>query len=115
VSIPTSFGEEYPKVVTNFLRATEDYNQAWLADPGGQNDVIAKAAGMSDVGNFLGGDVWFVFPTIDEQLGADWMGGNVASTMQTQLETFERLGQIESVNADFAGAIDTSYLEDAKG
>ncbi len=115
VSIPTSFGEQYPKVVTSFLRATEDFNQAWKDDPETQNPVIAQAAGMEDVGNFLAGPLWFVFPTIDDQLGADWMGGNVAATMQSQLETFERLGQIDSVNADFAGAIDTSYLEAAKG
>ena len=90
------------------------YNDEWSADPAGRNGTIAQAAGMEDVGNFLGGDLWFYFPTIEEQLGPDWMGGNVASTMQEQLETFERLGQIESVNADFAGAIDTSFLKEAQ-
>ena len=113
VSIPTSFGEEHPDVVTDFLKATDEFNSDWAADPAGQNPTIAAAAGMEDVGNFLGGEVWFDFPTIDEQLGPDWMGGNVASTMQEQLETFERLGQIDSVNADFAAAVDTSYLEAA--
>ena len=114
VSIPTSFGEEYPKVVSSFLKALDDFNAAWAADPDGRNPTIAKAAGMVDTGNFLAGPVWFDFPTIDEQLGSDWLGGNVAATMQSQLETFARLGQIESVNADFAGAIDTRYLENAK-
>ena len=114
VSIPTSFGEEHGDVVTSFLKATEEYNDEWSADPAGRNGTIAQAAGMEDVGNFLGGDLWFYFPTIEEQLGPDWMGGNVASTMQEQLETFERLGQIESVNADFAGAIDTSFLKEAQ-
>jgi taurine transport system substrate-binding protein len=114
VSIPTGFGEQYPKVVSSFLKALDDFNTAWAADPDGQNPTIAQAAGMSDTGNFLDGPVWFDFPTIEEQLGSDWLGGNVAATMQSQLETFERLGQIDSVNADFAGAIDTSYLENAK-
>lgn len=113
ISIPTSFGEEHADVVTDFIKATDDFNNAWAANPGAQNPTIAQAAGMEDVGNFLGGEVWFDFPTIAEQLGADWMGGNVASTMQEQLETFERLGQIDAVNADFAAAVDTSFLEAA--
>ncbi|MGI9604881.1 MAG: ABC transporter substrate-binding protein [Acidimicrobiales bacterium] len=113
VSIPTSFGEDHADVVTDFLKATDDFNSDWAANAAAQNGVIAQAAGMEDVGNFLAGDVWFAFPSIDEQLGADWLGGNVAATMQEQLETFERLGQIDAVNADFSSAIDTSFLEDA--
>lgn len=114
VSIPSEFGVQYPKVVSSFLKALDDFNTAWGADPEAQNPTIAQAAGMTDVGNFLAGPVWFTFPTIDEQLGSDWLGGNVAQTMKEQLETFERLGQIDSVNADFEGAVDTSYLEAAK-
>ncbi len=114
VSIPTQFGEDNPDVVTDFLKATEEFNDKWRSDPDTNNPIIAQAAGMEDVGNFLGGELWFEFPTIAEQLGPDWLGGNVAATMQEQLETFERLGQIDSVNADFASAIDTSYLEDAQ-
>ncbi len=111
VSIPTSFGEEHPEVVTSFLAATELFNEIWAADPEANNDVIAQAAGMTDVGDFLAGDVWFSFPTVSEQLGPDWMGGNVADNMKEQLETFVRLGEIPSVIDDFSGAVDTSYLE----
>ncbi len=111
VSIPTSFGQEHPDVVTSFLAATEQFNEMWAADPEAYNDTIAQAAGMTDVGDFLAGDVWFSFPTIEEQLGPDWMGGNVATNMKEQLETFVRLGEIPSVIDDFSGAVDTSYLE----
>ena len=113
VSIPTSFGEEHPDVVTSFLAATDEFNEMWAADPDAYNDTIAQAAGMTDVGDFLAGDVWFSFPTISEQLGPDWMGGNVANNMKEQLETFVRLGEIPSVIDDFSGAVDTSYLEAA--
>ncbi len=113
VSIPTSFGEEHPGVVTSFLEATDEFNATWAGDPDTNNPIIAKAAGMEDVGNFLGGPVWFAFPTIDEQLGSDWLGGNVASAMQGQVETLARLGGGEAANGDFAGAVDTSYLEAA--
>ncbi len=115
VSIPASFGEEHADAVAAFLRATEDFNDAWAADMEGQNPTIATAAGMEDVGQFLGGDLWFVFPSIDEQLGADWLGGNVADAMQGQVETLAELGGGDPAVGNFAAAVDTSYLEAAKG
>ncbi len=113
VSIPTSFGEEHPDVVANFLRATEEFNDMWAADPDQYNPTIASAAGMEDVGNFLSGPTWFTFPSMEEQLGPDWLGGNVQENMKEQLETFQRLGQIENVLDDFSGAVDGSFLEAA--
>jgi len=92
VSIPTSFGREHPEAVTNFLAATEEFNLAWAADPASRNPTIATAASMDDVGNFLGGELWFSFPSIEEQLSKEWMGGTVADAMKSQLETFVELG-----------------------
>ncbi len=114
ISIPTAFGEAHPDVVSSFLAATDDFNNTWASDPETNNPIIAAAAGMEDVGNFLGGPVWFAFPSIDEQLGSDWLGGNVGTAMQGQVETLARLGGGEAANGDFAGAVDTSYLEAAK-
>ncbi len=111
VSIPTSFGDEHPDAVTAFLKATQEFNETWAADPEANNPTIAAAAGMEDVGNFLAGPVWFEFPSIEDQLGPDWMGGNAQANMKAQLETFERLGQIDSVLDDFSSAVDTSFLE----
>ena len=115
VSIPTSYGEDHADAVVAFLKATEEFNQAWAADPEAQNPTIAAAAGMEDVANFLGGDVWFAFPSIDEQLSADWLGGNVADAMQGQVETLAELGGGDAAVGDFAGSVDTSFLEAAKG
>jgi len=111
VSIPTSFGEEHADVVTAFLAATADFNEAWAADPDAQNPAIATAAGMEDVGNFLGGERWFTFPNVEEQLSEAWLGGNVAVAMQGQVETLAELGGGDAAIGDFAGAVDTSYLE----
>ena len=113
VSIPTSFGEQYPEVVSDYLRATEEFNDMWREDPDKYNPIIAEAAGMEDVGNFLAGPVWFEFPSLNDQLGPEWMGGNAQANMKAQLETFERLGQIDSVIDSFDGAVDTSFLEQA--
>jgi len=111
ISIPNSFGESNPGVVSDFLRATDEFNSAWANDAAGQNPVIATAAGLEDVGDFLGGDVWFSFPTIEEQLGEDWLGGNVADAMQSQVETLNELGDGDPAVGNFAGSVDTSFLE----
>ncbi len=113
VSIPTQFGEDNPEVVTNFLKAMDDFNGQWLADPETNNPIIAQAAGMEDVGNFLGGEVWFDFPTTAEQLSSDWLGGNVGAAMQAQVETLAELGGGNPANGDFLGSVETKFLEDA--
>lgn len=113
VAIPTSFGEQYPDVVADFLRVTEAFNDEWRSDPAAANPTIAQAAGMEDVGDFLGGDVWFSFPTLEEQLSDDWLGGYVQENMKEQLATFVRLGEIEEALDDFSGFVDTTYLEKA--
>ncbi len=111
VAIPTAFGEEHADVVTAFLAATEDFNQSWKGDPEATNATIAQAAGMEDVGDFLAGDNWFTFPTVEDQLTDDWMGGNVAKNMKGQLDTFVELGEIDQSLDDFSSFVDTSYLE----
>ena len=115
VSIPTQFGEDHRDVVVDFLRATEEFNDTWRADPAGNNATIAAAAGMEDVGNFLAGELWFVFPTIEEQLGSDWLAGNVGAAMQGQVETLAELGGGAPANGDFLGAVDASFLEEVSG
>lgn len=114
ISIPTSFGESNGDVVTAFLKATQEFNDAWAADPEGNNGTIAAASGMEDVGNFLAGPTWFSFPTLEEQLGDGWFGdGTVADNMTEQVQTFVDLGQIPSSIGDFSGTVDTSFLEAA--
>ena len=115
VSIPTSFGEEHPQAVINFLKATQTFNEKWAADPAGLNGAIAAASGMEDVGNFLSGPTWFSFPSLEDQLSGSWLGGTVASNMTDQVQTFVDLGQIDSTIGDFSGAVDTSFLEAAVG
>jgi len=115
VSIPTSFGEESPQAVINFLRATQEFNDRWAEDPDAANGAIATASGMEDVGNFLSGPTWFSFPDLEEQLTDDWLGGTVASNMTDQVQTFVDLGQIDSTIGDFSGSVDPSFLEAAVG
>lgn len=115
VSIPTSFGQDHRDAVVAFLRATQQFNEKWAADPAGSNGTIAEASGMEDVGNFLSGPTWFSFPSLQDQLGDAWMGATVALNMTEQVQTFVDLGQIDSTIGDFSGAVDSSFLEAALG
>jgi len=113
-AVRNDFADENPQVVTNFLRANAEFNDKWAADPESNNPIIAQAAGMEDVGNFLSGPTWFTFPSVDEQLSDDWLGGSVADVMLEQLTFFQEEGQVEAVADDYQQFIDTSFLEAAQ-
>jgi taurine transport system substrate-binding protein len=115
VSIPTSFGEAHADAVAAFLKATQDFNDMWAANPAGTNDIIAKASGLKDVENFLAGPTWFSFPTLEEQLGDDWLGETVAADMSAQTQASIDRGQIDSTVVDLSGSVDTSFLKAALG
>lgn len=113
-AVRDGFAEDHPEVVTGFVRAVEEFNEKWAADPAGTNPTIATAAGMEDVGNFLSGPTWFTFPTIEDQLSDDWLGSSVAQVMLEQMTFFKDQGQIDAVADDYSQFIDTSYLEAAQ-
>ncbi len=115
VSIPTSFGEVHADAVAAFLKATQDFNNLWAANPAGTNGIIAKASGLEDVDNFLAGPTWFSFPTLEEQLGDDWLGRTVAADMSAQIEAFIDHGWIDPTIVDLSGSVDTSFLKAALG
>lgn len=107
VSIPKSFGEDHPDVVTQFLQVTEDANRAYADDPDSKIDSIASAAALDRDGTLQNLDV-FSFPTKDDQLGADWLAGGVNDSMLLQAED-----NPDGLN-DYSGFINTSYLEDVE-
>lgn len=113
-AVRNDFADENGDVVTAFLKANEEFNQKWAADPGTNNPIIALASGMDEVGNFLSGPTWFTFPSVDDQLSDAWLGQDVADVMKEQLTFFQEQGEIDSVADDYSQFIDTSYLEDAK-
>ena len=117
-SIPASFGEAHPEVVSNFLAAVEQFNTDWAANREEWNPVISQAAGFEDVSDveiYLSEGGWFGFPSSSDQLGSDWLDGKVAETIKDQLDLFVELGEIPSALDDFSFAIDPSYLEAALG
>ncbi len=110
-AVRNDFADAHPEIVTSFLAANDDFNQAWAGDPDTNNPIIADAAGMEDVGNFLSGETWFTFPSVQDQLSDEWLGASVAEVMLEQLTFFEEQGEITSVADDYSQFIDTSFLE----
>ena len=88
----------------------QDFTDTWAADPDTNNPIIAQAAGMEDVGNFLSGENWFSFPNISEQLSDDWMGG-AGDVMKTQVDFFVEQGQVDAALGSFDEFVDSSFLE----
>ncbi|MEO0911398.1 MAG: ABC transporter substrate-binding protein [Pseudomonadota bacterium] len=110
-SIPTEFGQENPELLAKFLKVTADMNAQYAADSGSMMADIAKQAGMEqgDAEAVLG---VFGFPTVDEQLSDEWMGGFVADYLKNSADSLEGSGQIKALS-DYGPLVNTSYLEAA--
>ncbi len=110
-SIPTSFGEENPKLLAKFLKVTADMNAKYAKDPAPMMEAISKAAGMDAAGTKAVIST-FVFPGVDEQLSAEWMGGGVADYLTSSAKKLEEGGKIKALS-DYKAVVNSSYLEAA--
>lgn len=110
-SIPAEFGEENAEVLAKFLKVTADMNAQYAKDPAPMMAEIAKAAGMDDEGSAAVLSV-FGFPTVEQQLSDDWMGGFVAKYLAESAAKLEEAGQIKALD-DYAPLVNSSYLDAA--
>ncbi len=110
-SVPTSFGEENPELLAKFLKVTADMNAKYTAEKDAMMESISKAAGMDLAGTkaVIG---TFVFPSVDEQLSAEWMGGGVAEYLTNSAKALEEGGKIKALG-DYNAVVNSSYLEAA--
>ncbi len=109
-SVRGEFAEEHGEVLSEFLRVTAESNAAYAADPGSRIDAIATEAGMS-VEDATSSLSTFSFPSVDEQLGDAWLGGDVPTFMNEVADLFVAEGSLEGKLDDYAATIDTSFLE----
>lgn len=110
-SIPTSFGEENPDLLAKFLKVTADMNAKYAADQDSMMEGIAKEAGM-DLESTKAVIGTFVFPSVEEQLSAEWMGGGVAEYLTNAAKSLEEGGKITAL-PDYNALVNSSYLESA--
>lgn len=112
-AIRGEFADEYPDVVEQFLKITEDANRDWDSNKDGRIAQISAQAGMSEE-DTMGSLDTFSFPTVDEQLGDSWFAKDVPTFMNEVAELFVAEGALEAKLDDYAATIDTSFLEAIK-
>ncbi|MBZ4689683.1 MAG: taurine transporter substrate-binding protein [Cereibacter sp.] len=113
---PAAFLAENPELAAKFVKVTADANAMW--NEGSKKaemiEVIAKDAGM-DVETATRDIGTFVFPSIDEQLSAKWLGGGSQEFMKGVAEVFVTAGSIPAALDSYEGVVNTAPLEAAKG
>lgn len=116
-SAPASFVAENPDLVAKFLKVTADANAIWNA--GGDAaaamiPVIAQDAGMDETAT-AETMATFVFPSIEEQMSAKWLGGGAQEFMSGVAGVFVGAGSIPSALDSYAGNVNTGPLAAAGG
>lgn len=111
VSIPTEFGEENPDIVAKFLMVNRKMEDMYREDREPMLDAISQAAGMDMEGTVAVLDV-MGFPTIEDKLSDNWMGGYVATYLAEGAAKLEEAGQLTALE-DYNALINSSYLEAA--
>ncbi|MEL6503653.1 MAG: ABC transporter substrate-binding protein [Pseudomonadota bacterium] len=112
-SVPASFAEENPKLLAKFLKVTADMNARYAKDNADMMDSISKAAGMDmDATKAVIGT--FVFPSVETQLSADWMGGGVAEYLAASAKKLEEGGKIKALS-DYSALVNAGPLKAAAG
>lgn len=115
-SAPAGFIAENGDVVAKFLKITADANAMWN-DPANQATmlpVIAKDAGMDEAAA-AANLATFVFPSIDEQLSAKWLGGGSETFMKGVAGVFVDAGSIPAALDSYESRVNVGPLTAAKG
>ena len=108
-SVRTDFAEANGDVLKDFLRITAEANAAYASDPDSRIADIAAEAGMSEE-DTISTLSTFSFPSVDEQKGDKWLGGDVPTFMNEVADLFVAEGSLEAKLDDYAATIDTSFL-----
>lgn len=108
---PAAFVAENPEVVATFLAVTAKANAAW-------NDGSMTAEMLPVIANDAGMDedataetmATFVFPSVEDQLSAAWLGGNAQAFMKGVADVFVTSGSIPSANESYDANVNTGPL-----
>lgn len=109
-SAPADFVAENDDLVAAFLDVTADANAMWAAgNTADMLSVIAQDAGMSEADTDSTMST-FVFPTVEDQLGAKWLGGGAQEFMKGVADVFVAAGSIDAAKASYADNVNTGPL-----
>lgn len=113
---PTGWVAENSDLVSKFLKVTADANAMWAdeANHAKMLPIIAKDAGMDEEATMQTIST-FTFPTVDDQLGASWLGGTVATYMKGVADVFVEAKSIDSALGSYDSAVNTAPLTSVGG
>jgi taurine transport system substrate-binding protein len=110
-SAPANFVAESGDVLAKFLKVTADANTMW--NEGGMRDemleVISKAAGMELQATAETMDT-FVFPGVEAQLSAKWLGGGSQEFMKGVADVFKEAGSIDTALESYSATVNVEPL-----
>ena len=113
---PASWVAENSDTVATFLKVTAEANAMW-ADAANRDKmlpVIAKDAGMDEDAT-LATLSTFIFPPVDEQLDAKWLGGGAQEFMKGVADVFVEAGSIDAALDSYENTVNTGPLTTASG
>jgi taurine transport system substrate-binding protein len=113
---PANWVAENSDLVAKFLKVTADANAMWADEANRETmlPVIAKDAGM-DVDATAATLETFVFPSVEEQLTAKWLGGGAQGFMKGVADVFVAAGSIDAAKDTYENAVNTGPLATAGG
>jgi len=113
-SAPATFVAENPDLVAKFVKVTADMNKKFLSDAAEMLPVIAKDAGMEVDATKATMDA-FTFPTVEEQLSANWLGGGSQKFIKEVADFFVSTGNIPAARDSYDSAVNIEPLTAAQG
>ena len=113
---PAEWVAENSDLVAKFLKVTADANAMWAdeANHAEMLPVIAKDSGMDETATMETIET-FIFPTVDDQLGAKWLGGGAQDFMKGVADVFVEAGSIDAAKDSYENAVNTGPLTSAQG
>lgn len=110
-SVPANFAAESSDLLAKFLAVTGKANDMW--NEGGMKDemlpVIAKDAGM-ELDATAATMATFVFPSIEEQLTAKWLGGGAQKFMKGVADVFVEANSIDAALDSYDATVNVGPL-----
>ncbi len=110
VSVTEDFAKEHPDLVKKFMEVTEKANAAYKANPDAAYGIIGQAAGMDTQAtkDYMAN---FGFPSAEDQLGANWLGGGVQEMTKGVADVMVGAGGMDKALDDYSAFVDSSYLK----
>lgn len=110
VSVDSNFARANPELIARFLRVTEDMNRRFEAEAEAMLPVIAQAAGM-DMEGTVETLNRFGFPTMEDQLGPEWMGGGLQTFLKGVADFFAANGNLPAALDSYDGVVNATYMQ----